>query len=150
MRLKMFRQPSISMTAALLVGLLTGVWLGITIKSFQGENNAQTERAVRVVSITIDPVHQEDLFLQLHQFADKWRYAIRIAPLDPNGHSFSIQLWRGDMKVLGLYPNDPGTLEVGLFYTNPAQAVPTQYFDEEIEDLKRLIDEIPGATLSVK
>jgi hypothetical protein len=138
------------MIGALLVGLFAGIWLGITIKTLQLKNNAQTERAVRVVRVTIDPAHQEELFLHLHKFADKWRYAIRIAPLDPRGSSFSVQLWRADMKVLGLYPNDPGTLDLGFFSTNPAQPVPTQYFDEEIEDLKIVIDEIPGATLSVE
>jgi hypothetical protein len=103
------------MICFLLFSLLLGIWIGITIKTFQTANGDGTQHAIRVVRIKIDPSQQDELFVQLRKFAEKWRYAIRIAPLDPNHKSFSVQLWRSDMKLLGLYPNDPGTLEIGFF-----------------------------------
>ena len=134
----------------LLLSLLLGVWIGINIKTVQRENGAGTQHAIRVVRITIDPSQREELFTQLRKFADKWRYAIRIVPLDPSSKHFSVQMWRTDMKLSGLYPNDPGTLDIGFFYTDPAVPVPERYFDEEIRDLKILVNEIPNATFSVK
>jgi hypothetical protein len=143
------RRAKLMMICFLLLGLLLGIWAGIAIKTFQIGNRVGTQHAIRVVRITIDPSQQEKLFVQIRKFADKWRYAIRIAPLDPSNETFSIQLWRSDMKLSGLYPNDPGTLDIGFFYTDPAQPVSSQYFDEEISDLKSLINEIPGATLAI-
>src|SRR5688572_10839171 len=93
------------MVACLLLGLLLGVWVGIGVKTFQMENSASTQRAVRVVRITIDPNQQEQLFTELRKFADKWGYAIRIAPLDPHGKNFTVQMWLADMHLSGLYPN---------------------------------------------
>ncbi len=142
-------RTKLMMVFFLLLDLLLGIWIGITIKTFQMENSVDTQHAVRVIRITIDPAEREALFAQLQTFADKWRYAIRIAPLDPKGESFSIQMWRSDMKFSGLYPNDPGTLDIGFFYTDPARPVPERYFDEEISDLKNFISQIPGATLTV-
>lgn len=143
-------RAKLMMVFFLLLSLLVGIWIGINMKTLQRENAAGTQRAIRVVRITIDPSQREELFAQLRKFSDKWRYAIRIAPLDPSGEHFSIQMWRSDMNLSGLYPNDPGTLDIGFFYTNPAVPVPERYFDEEISDLEGLISEIPGATFSVK
>lgn len=137
------------MSGFLLVGLVLGFSVGSSLKTLQLRNRAGSQQAIRVVRITIDPSQQEKLFAQLQKFADKWRYAIRIAPLDPQNKTFSIQMWRSDIKLLGLYPNDPGTLDIGFFYTDPAQPIPSRYFDEEIKDLEDLINDIPGSTLSI-
>lgn len=133
-----------------LLGFLLGIFVGIKITTLRLENSIHTEHAVRDVQITIDTSQQEELFSQLQNFADKWGYAIRIAPLDPNGKSFSVQMWRSDVKLSGLYPNDPATLNIGFFYTNPAIPVPIRYIDEEINDLEGFIREIPGATFVVE
>ena len=143
------KHAKLMMVVCLLLGLSLGVWIGIAVKTLQVGNSAGGQRAVRVVKIKIDLTQREALFTQLQKFADKWGYATRIAPLDPNGENFSVQLWRADMNVSGLYPNDPGTLDIGFFYTDPAVPVPERYFDEEIDDLRNFINEIPGATLSV-
>ena len=137
-------------TVCLLLGLVLGAWIGTSTNTPRVENDPRTRHAIRGVRITIDPSRQEDLFFQLQKFADKWRYAIRIAPLDPAGESFTVQMWRSDIMLSGLYPNDPNTLDIGFFYTNPAVPVPERYFDEEISDLEKHISEIPGSLFSVE
>jgi len=143
-------RAKLAMTLLLLLSIILGIWAGMEIKTLQLENSTGTQRAIRVIRITIDPSQREELFAQLRKFADRWGYAIRIAPLDPNGENFSIQMWRSDIKLSGLYPNDPGTLDIGFFYTIPTVPVLERYFDEEISDLGSLISEIPSAAMTIE
>ena len=133
-----------------LLGLFSGLLGGKLLTKGNAENTSEVESPIRSVTITIDESQQEELFDQLRKFADKWRYAIRIAPTDQFGQDFLIQMWREDIKVIGVYPSDPGELKIWFYYTNPASPVPERFFDEEISDLKSFISEIPGATLTVK
>jgi hypothetical protein len=144
------KHPKLIMIMCVLLGLSLGLFVGISIKTPQLRNNANTQRAIRSVIININPSRQDKLFTQLREFADKWNYAILIDPISPNGEDFRIGMWREDTKLIGLYPTDPGTLYIGFYYTNPAVLVPERYFDEEISDLEKFISEIPNATLSVE
>ncbi len=131
-----------------LLGILGGVLIDrLSMPGKFKDSPADIPR--RVVTITIDQNQRDDLFNQLQKFADKWRYAIRIAPLDPSGSHFSIGLWRSDIKVLGAYLADSATLQVAFFYTESTRPVPERYFDEEVNDLKIFIGEIPNATFTV-
>ena len=134
----------------LLLGLLLGFLGSKMAMAEKTKDTSEGEAPIRIVEITIDESQQEELFDQLRKFADEWRYAIRIAPIDQYGEQFIVQMWREDIKLVGLYPSDPGELSIGFYYTNPAIPVPGMFFDTEIRDLRDFINEIPGATLTVK
>jgi len=57
-----------------------------------------------------------------------------------------VDLWRSDIKVLGLYSE--GVLDLAFSYTDPTHPVPEQYFVEEINDLKSFINEISGVSIT--
>lgn len=93
------RRAKFAITCLLLLAVTLGIWAGMGIKTLQLANSTHTQRAIRIVRINIEPPRKDELFTQLRKFADKWGYAIRIAPLDPNGEHFSIQMWRSDIKL---------------------------------------------------
>jgi len=102
----------------------------------------------RAVDITIDQSQQEELFAQLQKFAEKWRYAIRIAPVFEGSDDLHVGLWRTDMKVIGVYLSSSGELKLGFSDTESTRPTPAQYFEEEIQDLKSFMDEIPNSTFT--
>jgi hypothetical protein len=102
----------------------------------------------RVVSITIDQSQQEELFTQLEKYADKWHYAVRIAPVFEGSDDFHVGLWRTDMKAIGAYLSSSGELQLAFSDTESTRPTPAEYFEEEIQDLKDFIDEIPNSTFT--
>lgn len=134
----------------LLSALLLGIWIGMGIKTMSLQAKNGTQHARKIIVVTIDQSEQQELIDQLRKFADKWGYAIRVAPLDPRGESFSVSMWRADIKVFGYYPNSPGRLDIGFYDTDRMYPVPESHFDEEIIDLKSFISEIPNSTFSVE
>ena len=134
----------------LVLGLFLGFLAGKMTIAEKTKDTSEGEAPIRIVEITIDESQQEELFTQMRKFADKWRYAIRIAPIVQYEDDFIIQMWREDIKLFGTYPSDPGELKIGFYYTNPAIPVPEMFFDTEIRDLQVFINDIPGAILTVK
>src|SRR5687768_9983823 len=86
------------------LGLLGGVGIKTIAENMKHTPAEQLPRGG--VTITIDKSQQEELFDQLESFADKWDYAIRIAPTTPSGEDFSIALWRQDINIFGANPFD--------------------------------------------
>jgi hypothetical protein len=132
----------------LTLGILIGIGIKTVAEMMQSDDSGQLPR--RSVSIKVDSSQQEELLAQLNDFADKWRYAVRIAPVNPSGDSFLIQMFREDMKIIGTNPFEPGTFKIRFYDTNPTYPAPGLFFDEEIRDLKKFVNEIPGATFTVE
>ena len=135
----------------LLSGLFIGVLVGLGINQKRAEEAPVTSPTFipgRAVDITIDPSQQEELFAQLHKFAEKWRYAIRIAPVFEGSNDFHVDLWRTDMKAIGVYLSSSGDLKLAFSDTESTRPTPAQYFVEEIQDLKTFMDEIPNSTFT--
>ena len=138
----------------LLLGLLIGVVIGLSINSIRMKEALEVSTADpaftpgRVVDITIDQSQQEELFAQLQKFAEKWHYAIRIAPVFEGSDDFHVGLWRTDMKVIGAYLSSSGQLQLAFTDTESTRPTPAEYFEKEIQDLKSFIDEIPNATFT--
>jgi hypothetical protein len=112
------------------------------------DNPADVPR--KVVTIVIDQNQRDDLFIQLEKFAEKWQYAMRIAPTDPSNEYFRVDMWRSDIKILGAYLSNSNTFQTAFFYTESTRPVPKRYLDEEAEDLETFISQIPGATITVE
>jgi hypothetical protein len=134
----------------LLLGLLLGFLASKIAIAEKTKDTSEGGAPIRIVEITINESQQEELFAQLRKFADEWAYAIRIAPTSSSSGRFLIQMWREDIKLIGVYPSDPGELKIGFYYTYPAIPVPKILFDREISDLRNFISEIPGSTLTVR
>jgi len=111
-------------------------------------NSSEGSLARKSLTITIDPSQRDVLFAQTRKFADKWRYAIRIAPTVEGYADFDVAMWRDDMKIFGLYKNDTGELIIAFSYTDPTRPVPDRYFDQEIDDLKSFINQIPNVRIT--
>jgi hypothetical protein len=140
-------------TTWLLLGLSIGVLIGLSINPIRKEAPqvpADIPEFVpgRVVSITIDQSQKEELFTQLEKFAEKWRYAIRIVPVFKGSEDFRVGLWRADMKAIGIYLSTSGELNLAFSDTESTRPTPAEYLEEEIQDLKTFMDEIPNSTFT--
>lgn len=133
----------------LLLGLIIGVFIGFGINKKEASVNNSEFIPGRVVNITIDQSQQDELFAQLEQFAEKWRYAIRIRPTDLSW-IFRVDMWRSDIHVGGVYSyhSNSGELQLAFMDTESTRPTPNQYFEEEIQDLKNFMDEIPNSTFT--
>ena len=137
------------------VGLVLGFLVGIRIGNVSEEDikrwgNKPDESAIRTIIITIDPLYKENLFAQLRKFSDALGYAIRMAPDNMNNEEYLVQLWRIDMKLIGRYSTDTGTLRLEFYNTDPAKRMPWWFFDSEIGDLKKLTNLVPSSIFSVE
>lgn len=87
----------------LLLSLLTGVLVGLSMNKITAKVRPEVRPTFipgRIMNITIDQSQQDDLFGQLQEFAEKWRYAVRIQPTDLNG-VYRVDMWRSDIHVGG-------------------------------------------------
>jgi hypothetical protein len=136
----------------LLLGLLIGVLVGLGINKIRMKEipvGNPTFISGRVVNITIDQSQQDELFAQLEKFAEKWRYVIQIELTDLDC-IYSVEMWRSDIHVSGVYSYKAksGELQLAFSDTESTRPTPAQYFEEEIQDLKNFINEIPNSTFT--
>jgi len=154
----LFRRVEIMIVIALLFGFVLGLCLGIgDIRSktmaeertflTDGSTYHKSPRKKFVVSIQKD--QQKELFNQFKIFADKNRFAVRIAPNTPSGEDFSIEMWREDIMMFGANPFEPGELGIGFYNTDDANPypMPEQTLNTLINDFTEVINEIPNATI---
>jgi hypothetical protein len=137
-----------------LLGVIFGFFIGLRVGKVSEEDikrwsNKPDESPIRSIIITVDPFYKENLFAQLRKFSSAWGYAIRIAPDSIYNETFTIQLWRLDMKLIGQYSTATGTLRFGFYNTDPAKRMPWWFFDSELGDLKKLMSLVPSSTFSV-
>ena len=154
------KYPKLFMTVFLFLGGFMSLLFGCVLALFIGKTlpieNTTTpltplpNPAIRTVTVTIDPERKDQLFARLENFADKWRYAVLIAPTKSSENEYIVNLYRIDMKMTGSYFADSGVLELGFNNTNPKSRNPQSFFDDELKVLKSLIIEIPNSTYSVK
>ena len=66
---------------------------------------------------------RDRFFDQLRKFADANEFAIRIAPVRPDHQHFLIQLWRDDIKGIGVNSGgDPGNFVIAFFHNSEPEA----------------------------
>lgn len=147
-KLKTITHILLGLSLGICLGLVGGVWIGRMTMLNETKNLPENQTPIRVVTITLNESQQNELFDQITKFADKWAYAVRVAPAEASEKYFGVDLWRSDLKVLGLYGE--GQLDLAFSYTDSAHPVPDEYIEKEIDDLESFISEIPGVTFSVK
>jgi hypothetical protein len=156
------KYPKLFMTIFVFLGGFAGLLFGCVLALFIGTtkpvekssipNTPLPNIVIRAITITIDPERRDELFTQLEDFADEWRYAVLIAPIDSSENEYIVKFYRIDMKMAGSYDADTGVLELDFYQTNAVSKyhLPERYFDDELVDLKRLINEIPNSTYLVQ
>lgn len=127
--------------------LLFGLLGGISMKTMAHKLN-DPEAPIRKTVVAIDKSQHEQLFEKVRRFADRHAFAIRIAPTTPSGEDFIIQLWREDIKVIGVNSFDPGEFEIFFYENDDAHKISDAHINVLIDDLKNFVCEIPGATFS--
>src|SRR5262245_43831391 len=142
------KRPKLFMTLLFFVGGLLGLLFGCVLALATGKTLPipQTDQnttpipnpAIRTIKVTIDTERKDELFIRLQNFADKWRYAVLIAPTDSSNTEYIVKLYRVDMKMTGSYFADSGVLELGFHNTNPKSRNPQSFFDDELKDLESL------------
>ena len=148
-----FERIKVNAVTWLVLGLTIGVLIGLSINNIRMKEVPQVPAANptftpgRVVNVTIDQSQQEELFAQLEKFADKWRYALRIEPTDLSW-VIAIDMWRSDIHVMGAYHAKSAELQLAFTDTESTRPTPAEHFEEEIQDLKSLLDEIPNSTFT--
>lgn len=144
----MFRSRSkiIAVSLGIMI-FFSGILVGMSINLVSSQ--VGTQHARRTLRVTIDPDQWPMLFDQFRKFADKWRYAIRIAPLDPNNTSFDIQMWRADMRFTAFMDGsfDEGRVQIHFYDTDRTRLVPEWHYDEEVNDLMNFLREIPNVRI---
>jgi len=127
-----------------LIIVLLATWILTTsarsrIKSPIPPNNLE-KAPIRIVEVTLAENQHDQLFEQFRNFADKHAFSIRIAPTDPTGDNFLVQMWREDIKVIGVESGDPGRFGIAFYNTYEERPVPLRVFDELIFDLEAVMN----------
>ncbi len=105
------------------------------------------EAPLRSVTLTVNENQQDRLFEELRKFADTEAFAIRIAPISPDGQHFSIQLWRQDVKIIGSNALSPQEFYLG-FYENGDHPANGYIVGQLVTHLKRIVLQVPGISIS--
>ena len=136
---------SLQKTAIILASLLWGL-VSACEKPMTDKSDSQVP--IRVVAISVQKSDRDAFFEQLKKFSDKHAFAIRIAPVRPDGEHFIVQMWREDIKGIGVNSIDPAAFEIG-FYENSRHPVSAEKLDTLLSDLKNIIGEVKGVSFSI-
>jgi hypothetical protein len=99
------------------------------------EDPALTER------FTIDRLFRDRFLAAIRKYADEQAFAIRIAPSDPSGEHLLIQLWREDVKIIGVNPFKPEEFRIS-FYRNCGEPLPEAQVSALAESLRLALAKI--------
>ncbi len=106
------------------------------------------EAPLQIVVITLPKGTQDQFFYELREFADRFGFAIGIAPDLPNGQSFFIQMWRTDLKVFGgTNPFVQRQFDLA-FYQNGDGTHASGSAEQLAAELKRAVAGIAGAAVT--
>lgn len=111
----------------------------------------KSQSPVGTITVLVEKSARDLFFDQLKKFAEKHAFAIRIAPIRPDGEHFAVDMWRTDIKIFGDNPFDsvdPAEFRIDL-YENSPQPVPAEQLNFLVNDLKRFMGEVRGVTLQV-
>src|SRR5919197_2096244 len=98
-----------------------------------GDNREQLP--IRSFTITIDPSQREELFAQLHKFADKHGLEFAFTDYGTNGARFLVEILGKDIKILAVdIPKAPTMVSIRFYDQSLATPVADETF-HKIDDL---------------
>lgn len=101
--------------------------------------------AIRKAVVTVSEDKLNPFFDQMRAFAEKYGFAVRIAPTAPTGKDFIVELWREDFKILAANPFDKGSFRVSVFNIS-GRPIEEKYVDEVLLNFKAYSLNVDGAT----
>lgn len=135
----MFKNNSVAIIIFCLLAIV-----GVGAIAMASKTNSDAEIPVRKAVIKIQEDQFDLLFDQVRAFADKYGFAVRIAPTAPTGKDFIVELWREDFKILAANPFDNGTFRVSIFNIL-GREVEESHIDDVVEALKKYTLKVEGA-----
>jgi hypothetical protein len=102
---------------------------------------------IRIITIKLSEGTRDQFLDLVRKFAETYAFAIRIAPTRPDMTHFLIQLWREDLKAIGLNSIEVDTFQIG-FYQNGSHPVNMADVDRASDGLKEAVSKIPGTIVS--
>ena len=91
----------------------------------------------------------KDFLDQLRVFADTNGFALATGQTSPDPTHIRVQLWRDDIKGIGINTSDSGSVSVTysiFLYRNCNAAVPVSNFDEVVAALHKKLADTEGIT----
>jgi hypothetical protein len=108
---------------------------------------------VRVLVVTIARGALQDFLEQLRSFADADAFALRAGQSSPDPEKILIQMWREDIKVIGVNTSEAGAADITYsiaLYRTCGDDVPEWAFDRVIARLREVLGETEGVTSQEK
>lgn len=140
------KKKMVLVLACLLLSLSGSIW----VQAMAGTNNSDEQLPIRSVTVTIMEGQRQLLIGELKKFADKYAFAYRVAPINPSGKNFSVEMWREDIKVLADNSLDPRSFEIDFYNNDCNHPVSGKSADVLVSQLERFIRKVPGAKVTVQ
>jgi hypothetical protein len=104
---------------------------------------------LEMLDVAIAPGARSAYFASLRAFAERFGFAIRIAPTTPSGRDFLTHMYREDIKVLGANSLRVEGFALGFYTTCRADpdATTRQNVTLMIEDLKARLSKLKGVVV---
>jgi hypothetical protein len=115
----------------------------VAIASTCQADTPQSELPRRTERFVIEVGARDSFFEALRQFAERNAFAVRIAPNSPTAKSSLIQLWREDLKVIGVNPFVPEEFRIS-FYDNCSHPLPAERLDALADELRESLNRVKG------
>jgi hypothetical protein len=104
---------------------------------------------VRVLTVTMAEQSLPAFLDHLRKFADANGFALRTAQTSPDATHVLAQLWREDIKGIGVNTSDTSTVGIAYsiaLYRNCNDAVPDWAFDRVVSQLRETFSQMEGVT----
>ena len=104
---------------------------------------------VRMLTVTMADKSLPTFLDRVRKFADANAFAVRIAQASPDATHLLVQLWREDIKGIGVNTSDTTTVGIAYsiyLYRNCNDATPDSAFDQVVSQLHAMFGQIEGVT----
>ncbi|WP_119392201.1 hypothetical protein [Taklimakanibacter lacteus] len=105
---------------------------------------------LRIVEFTLPGGASEVLYAKLRGYADKFGFAIRIAPTTPDSQRVLIEMWREEIRLLGLNAERPSSYTIAFYKNIGIGQVPDKFLDQLVSELTESLEEIKGLTFTTR
>jgi len=131
-----------------IVLMIFAVGFGIACGKAMAENT-DAGMPIKVVNVTIRKEFLNQFVSQTKKFAEDNAFAIRVAHSSPNPNDILLQLWREDVKLIGVnIANTDSTnlaFEIG-FYRNGDKLISGDSITQLVVDFKKTVGQVQSAT----
>ena len=101
------------------------------------------------LSVLVNSRDREAYFSSLRAFAEKYSFAIRVAPVDPSGERFIVQMFREDLKAISTDAMQRGRFSLDFYVTcgNDVDSITRENLKEMLDDLRVRLSHAHGVTI---